>query len=97
VGFGRNGHSLTWNNGCNSASAKDVRLTDGRIVVRSSVVSTRVACIGDVADQERWVNNLLTSKPVWRLTGKMSLELTSGDTVVSLREVSKPDKPKSRP
>jgi heat shock protein HslJ len=78
---------MLWQGGCNSFSAKNVRITGDRLFADHQVISTAMSCLGPgVADQEHWVRTFLLSHPYWQLKGRDRLQLRAGDTLIDLQE-----------
>ena len=83
ISFGteKNRDTLSWDAGCNSASA-DVEITDDRLVIDGDrVVTTLIGCPPDLAEQETWLFRFFDADPEWTLSGD-ELTLTSADTVI---------------
>ncbi len=78
--------------GCNSISGA-ATAWDGELVVEG-LISTMMACLPDVDAQERWLIDLLKSRPYLDLVGNQ-LVLTSGESVLELldRVEADPDRP----
>jgi heat shock protein HslJ len=78
--------------GCNSMGGHG-RVEAGKLVV-DDLAMTEMGCSGGLMEQEKWVADLLTSRPALRLSGD---ELTlAGETITLVlrdREIVDPDRP----
>ena len=69
--------------GCNYLAAK-AEISDGRIMV-SDFASTAMACSEDRMQQDKFVIDLLSGEPTWRLEGA-ALTITGADAEIRLTE-----------
>lgn len=78
--------------GCNRATAT-VDLSGGTLKT-GEIATTMMACLGDRANADEWMGNLLRGAPKWSLAGD-TLTLVSGNQVVTMldRTVANPDRP----
>jgi heat shock protein HslJ len=79
--------------GCNSMQGP-VKLGGGTIAVHD-LATTEMGCDKPRMDQDRWLAELLGSRPTWRLAAEHRLVVTSGRTKLVLldRKVAQPDRP----
>ncbi|MFI1912688.1 META domain-containing protein [Nocardia sp. NPDC020380] len=84
---------ISANAGCNTATGP-VTL-DGHVVTTTdNMASTLIACPGDLAYADQWVQGFLSSSPDWKIYGS-NLILTGNGQTVTLRDrqVAQPPKP----
>lgn len=83
---------LTAQAGCNTMSG-DYRIEDEVLVV-DALGMTRMGCPGDLAEQDIWLSDLLTSRPTLALHDDELVLTTPTETVTLLdRVVADPDRP----
>ncbi|NLG55476.1 MAG: META domain-containing protein [Rhodococcus sp.] len=91
VGFPESGR-ISATAGCNQAGGS-VDLADGTLTT-GPLAMTMMACIGDTANADAWMQQFLESGPQWTLDAD-TLTLTGENSTVTLidKKVAQPDKP----
>jgi heat shock protein HslJ len=89
VAFSRDGRrdTISWGAGCNSFFA-DLEVSNDRLTVDDRFGGTLIGCPPDLAAQDAWAGELLSSDPGWRIIGP-EFTLASGTTQVLMTETKR--------